>query len=447
MKKFVVLVLLVVGLVGYLLWTWDGTGPSINWNPPAAVGKAAKIDIGVNDQGRGLRLVQVSVKQGSLQKVIVDKQYPAVLWPWEKGQEKDLFTIAMEELLKDPGVKQGQLEIQITAVDQANLFFFDHTTVATKTLKFDTRPPQVAALSQQHYIRQGGSEAILYRVSEDATQSGVRVGDNVFMGYPVPEQGADVRICIFALSFDQPVDTPMFLWAEDEAGNRAQVNFWKKVFPTSFRRRQMPITDSFMQAVVPEILSHTEEVSEQGTLLESYLEINRKLRQLNNDQITKLGRVSAPHRLWSEPFLQLTNSQVEAVFADQRTYFYNGKEIDQQTHLGFDLATTAQSPVEASNDGVVVYADYLGIYGNCVVVDHGLGLQSLYGHLSSIEVERGQKVTRGQRLGRTGQTGLAGGDHLHFSIVLQGVQVNPIEWWDPKWVERHLISKLTGETS
>ncbi len=357
------------------------------------------------------------------------------------------FTIAVEDLLKSPGLKQGELEIQITAVDQANIFIFDHSTSSQRNLRYDSHPPQLAVLSQQHYIRQGGSEAILYRISPDAKASGVLVGGNSFTGYPAPGAPADNRICIFALSYDQPVDTPMFLWAEDQAGNRAQINFWKKVFPTAFRKREMPIADSFMQAVVPEILAHTDEISEKPSLIESYLEINRKLRKLNNDQISQLGRQSAPRKLWSKPFIQLTNSQVEAVFADQRTYFYNGKQVDQQTHLGFDLATSAQNPVEASNDGIVVYADYLGIYGNCVIVDHGLGLQSLYGHLSSIDVQKGQQVTAGQTLGRTGQTGLAGGDHLHFSLTLQGIQVNPVEWWDAKWVELHVLAKLAGKTS
>jgi murein DD-endopeptidase MepM/ murein hydrolase activator NlpD len=353
----------------------------------------------------------------------------------------------LEDLLKTASLKQGDFEILVQAVDQANLFTFDRTTQAKTNLRFDSRPPQVAALSQQHYIRQGGCEAILYRVSSDAKASGVLVGGNAFVGYPVPGGPAENRICIFALSYDQAVETPMFLWAEDQAGNRAQINFWKKVFPNTFRKRDMPITDSFMQAVVPEILAHTDEVTEKGTLIETYLEINRKLRKSNNDQISQLGRASAPQRLWSKPFIQLTNSQVEAVFADRRTYFYNGKQVDQQTHLGFDLATSAQNPVESSNDGTVVHADYLGIYGNCVIVDHGLGLQSLYGHLSSIDVEKGQKVTAGQTLGRTGQTGLAGGDHLHFSLVLQGIQVNPVEWWDAKWVELHVLAKLAGKTS
>jgi murein DD-endopeptidase MepM/ murein hydrolase activator NlpD len=133
---------------------------------------------------------------------------------------------------------------------------------------------------------------------------------------------------------------------------------------------------------------------------------------------------------------------VESKFADHRTYFYQGKEVDQQVHLGFDLAVTQKIPVLAGNDGRVVFADYLGIYGNCVVVDHGMGVQSLYGHLSSIEVKAGDTVKKDQRIARSGMTGLAGGDHLHFSIQLQGHPVNPVEWWDPHWIEDRVTRKL-----
>ena len=91
---------------------------------------------------------------------------------------------------------------------------------------------------------------------------------------------------------------------------------------------------------------------------------------------------------------------------------------------------------------MVVFADFLGIYGNCVILDHGLGVQSLYAHMSTIGVKVGDSVTKGQELGRTGSTGLAGGDHLHFTMLLQGVPVNPVEWWDPHWLQDRVNRKI-----
>jgi len=121
---------------------------------------------------------------------------------------------------------------------------------------------------------------------------------------------------------------------------------------------------------------------------------------------------------------------------------YDGQSVDQQDHLGFDLASTSRAEIPAANDGTVVLARYFGIYGNAVVIDHGFGLLSLYGHLSNLAVEEGQKVERGQAIGRSGATGLAGGDHLHFTILLHGLAVNPREWWDGHWIHDRLELKL-----
>src|SRR4029079_14899775 len=144
---------------------------------------------------------------------------------------------------------------------------------------------------------------------------------------------------------------------------------------------------------------------------------------------------------WSGPFVQLGNSQVEASFADYRTYVYNGKEVDQQVHLGYDLAVTANTPVLAANAGKILNASWLGIYGNCVIIDHGMGIASLYGHLSSFDVKVGDTVTKGQQIGRTRMTGLAGGDHLHFTMLVSGHPVNPVEWWDSHWIQDRVERK------
>jgi murein DD-endopeptidase MepM/ murein hydrolase activator NlpD len=155
-----------------------------------------------------------------------------------------------------------------------------------------------------------------------------------------------------------------------------------------------------------------------------------------------LAESSAPAFLWNERFLQMPNTQVMSTFADRRTYLYEGRPVDEQTHLGYDLASTRRASVPAANNGIVVLARYFGIYGNAVVIDHGFGLMSLYGHLSSIAVSEGEEVARGQSVGRSGQSGLAGGDHLHFTMLLQGLPVNPVQWWDAHWIRDRLSTKL-----
>jgi len=170
--------------------------------------------------------------------------------------------------------------------------------------------------------------------------------------------------------------------------------------------------------------------------------LNHDLRETNSNQLKNLGSTSKPEFMWEGAFVQLSNSQVEAFFADHRTYVYHGKVVDTQYHLGFDLAVTKHYPVEAANSGMVILAEYFGIYGNTIVIDHGYGLQSLYAHLSSFGAKKGDYVRKGQMIAKSGMTGLAAGDHLHFSMLLHGVQVNPVEWWDRDWVESRISERL-----
>ena len=161
------------------------------------------------------------------------------------------------------------------------------------------------------------------------------------------------------------------------------------------------------------------------------------------EKIASFASQTAPAILWGgQPFHPFTNTGVQSAFADYRTYTYKGKDVDQQVHLGFDLASYAGTPIVASNAGKVVFAEELGIYGNCVILDHGMGVQSLYAHLSTIEVAVGQDVAKEQQLGRSGMTGMAGGDHLHFTMLVNGQMVNPVEWWDPHWIEDRIMRKL-----
>jgi murein DD-endopeptidase MepM/ murein hydrolase activator NlpD len=189
-------------------------------------------------------------------------------------------------------------------------------------------------------------------------------------------------------------------------------------------------------------MSQTPSLTDQGDLLKNFLAINRDLRKANNQALVELAQKSRPEFLWKEPFLQLSNSQVEAAFADHRIYKYHGQEIDRQDHLGYDLATVARAPVAASNDGRTLMAQYFGIYGNTIAVDHGYGLISLYGHLSAFNVKDDDAVKRAQTIAQSGETGLAGGDHLHFSMILQGTQVDAREWWDPHWIRDRIQAKL-----
>jgi hypothetical protein len=327
------------------------------------------------------------------------------------------------------------------------------TRTVTKDIQVRLEPPRIAVLSTHHYVNHGGSEMVVYRATPADVASGVRVGDLEYPGFPASGAGvtgADptLKVAFFALLYDQPLNTPIVAFARDDAGNQAKATFVDNVFEKPFKKSRIEIDDKFINRVVPDIIEHSPELKmtappqDSPEMLAAFLRVNGELRKINTDEIAAFAAKTSPNKLWEGPFTQLGNSKVEASFADHRTYIYKGKEVDQQTHLGFDLAVTEHVPVLAANDGIVLNASWLGIYGNCVIIDHGLAVQSLYGHLMSFDVKVGDKVTRGQTLGRSDSTGLAGGDHLHFTMLVGGRMVNPVEWWDAHWMADRVDRKL-----
>jgi murein DD-endopeptidase MepM/ murein hydrolase activator NlpD len=350
-------------------------------------------------------------------------------------------------------LQAGAAKIVVSATRPSFLNLRQLSSSASKDFQVRLEPPRIAVLSTKHYVNHGGAEMVVYKATPADVASGVRVGDVEYPGFPVAGagvEGADptVKLAFFALLHDQPLNIRIQAFARDEAGNETKVTFVDNVFEKPFKKSRIQLDDKFINRVVPEILEHAPELKlatpAEGTpeMLQAFLKINGELRRLNGDQIAAMAAKTSPAKLWDGPFVQLGNSKVEASFADHRTYIYDGKDVDQQVHLGFDLAVTEHVPVHAANSGTIINASWLGIFGNCVVIDHGMGVQTLYGHLMSFDVAVGDKVTRGQQIGRSDSTGLAGGDHLHFTQLVGGRMVNPVEWWDAHWIADRIERKL-----
>jgi murein DD-endopeptidase MepM/ murein hydrolase activator NlpD len=442
MKVLIVLVVLVlVGAMATFAATfkrWEGQAPQAMFDRDVtSLGRSPSLGLKIEDPATGLKNVTIRLKQKDQEVVLVDESFDRAA-P-EKSKSYDVGQLIKEKYK----VQDGPATLSVSVSDHAlRNFLGGNRTDVTKDFTFDSQPPRVEVLDGQHYINQGGSECVVYRVSEDAQVSGVQVGPYFFPSYPANLPDKNVRFAVFALKYDLPADTPMKVIARDAAGNEATAEFWHKVFPKAFRSRDIPLDDNFIQKAVSEIMGHTQEIQDQGEPVKTFVEINSKLRRQNHETIEKLAKESPGQFLWNGAFLQLSNSKVESFFADRRTYIYQGKAVDQQDHVGFDLSVVMQYPIEAANDGKVVLADYFGIYGNTVLIDHGTGLISLYGHMSSIDVKPGQMVKKKDVLGKSGATGLAAGDHLHFGLFLHGVPVNATEWWDAKWIQDHVLDRL-----
>ena len=348
------------------------------------------------------------------------------------------------------GLMNGPVSLKVEAARKTLFGLRTAHSDLRRELTARVDPPRVSVISIHHFINLGGAEFVVLKATPEDVDAGVLVGDARYRFYPGSAVGIGdpaMRVGFFALRHDQDVNTPITAYASDLAGNEAKAPVEHRPFVKKFVQSNIPIDRTFLDRVVPAIASMTPDLkidtASPDGLLKGFLEINGNLRKKNNDFIASLAAKSEPRLLFTEAFKQMMNSQVESRFADRRTYFFDNKEIDRQVHLGFDLATVQQAPVHAANDGRVVHADFLGIYGNCVIIDHGLGVQSLYGHLSQIGVKAGDQVKKDQEIGRTGSTGLAGGDHLHFTMLVQGVPVNPVEWWDQHWLQDRVLRKIS----
>jgi len=425
---FILAIVVVLGTGGFLLLR-DLSAPTLTLSPASGpVSVKHPLTITVADGGVGLKSLQVTALQGGAAIELLSRDYPA-------------GTTQVTEILPlvGKGLQEGALELQLRAVDHARIRFGSGNAVEqTASLVIDNQPPQVAVLTPQHNLNQGGVGVAVYTLSEEPAMTGVKVGERVFPAYRQP---SGAYVCFFALPWNMPpaAFVPKVL-AADRAGNERSVGLYYHVNPRQFPTDRINITPEFLaNKIVPDFQQFFPEFSDP---LELFLKVNRDLRKENLAKVLEIGQQSAATPLWSGVFLRQPNAAVPGFFAQPRTYLHNGMIIDHQTHLGIDLASTARAPVPAANAGKVVFAGDLGIYGNCVILDHGLGLQTLYGHLSQIEVKVGDIVAKGQAMGRTGTSGLAGGDHLHFDVLVSGQQVNPIEWWDPSWIKNNVTDKL-----
>jgi murein DD-endopeptidase MepM/ murein hydrolase activator NlpD len=436
----VLLLIVAIGLlVGayYLAPRFERSSPQIRL-PDSDVLGLSTVEIAIGDAGAGLKSVTATLSAGGSDHMLVSEQYA------QPVSEKK-FTVDLSSKLA--ALKEGPAVLRVSARD-ASLwnFFRGNETVIQKNLTIDLTPPTVELIAEDRYVNFGGVGAIVYKASADTTASGVRIGGYLFPGFKgqIKDQ-PDYFIALFAHPYNVPADAKAVLVATDKAGNSRQIPLVYELKNVNYRKSSIPVSESFLQNKVAPLLQDVG--ARQGAPKDIFVAVNKKLRKENEDRIIAVTSKATPSILWKGAFHQLSNSKVEANFADQRTYVYNHEPIDTAYHLGYDLSVTKHYPVEAANSGTAAFVGDLGIYGNAVILDHGLGLFTLYGHLSSMDVKVGDAVKDRQIIGKTGETGLAAGDHLHYGVYLSGVAVLPVEWWDPKWIDDNISPKLAGKSS
>uniref|UniRef100_UPI00405632D8 M23 family metallopeptidase n=1 Tax=Candidatus Electronema sp. TaxID=2698783 RepID=UPI00405632D8 len=389
------------------------------------IGGAADLPVRAADSKSGVRRIAVTVFQNGTAYPLFSREFPRQSWLKQAGPAEVRETVKMDA--KGLGLKEGAAELVVMTED----FSLKRNSAELRLpVTVDSAPPAITVEHAQMHLLQGGSGIVVYSSSEPLARHGVVIDKLFFRGFPLHGKERQ-HIAYIALPWDsaKPEDTRVV--GADQAGNQGQAPFSVHFKKAKEKRDRIEISEGFLEKKMPEFQQHYPEMK--GTPLEQYLFVNQKVRVWNAEKIAEACRNTAEEQLWQDRFLRMPGAG-RAAFADQRTYYHKGQEIDQQTHLGIDIASTARAEIRAANRGRAVFADYLGIYGNVVILDHGQGLSSLYSHLSRIETSVGKLVEKNEIIGRSGTSGMAAGDHLHFSMLVHGIFVTPVEWWDQNWI-------------
>jgi murein DD-endopeptidase MepM/ murein hydrolase activator NlpD len=419
------------GLAAVAVLVWLAAGrldfddPTVTLKTPVeVVGAKTVLTVAAGDQGSGLKEIKVTFSQGDKSKVVAERTFPPGGGPGETVE----IPVTLEP--KALGFAEGKAGLTVEARDRSwrNLFR-GRTASLSQEVVIDLVPLTLGFKAVSHLLHAGGTGAMCYRLNKEVKESGVLVGNRFYQGYPNPKGTKGEYVVLFPVPQEGAADFRVELVARPPQGTEVKQVVSLHAKPRKWRHDNINLSDGYLRQVAARF-----PVANPNDLMGAYLEVNRNLRRHNHEKFQMISSNSNPQPLWSGAFKRFFGKPM-ARFGDRRSYVYQNKVVDQQTHLGEDLASLVQSPVYAGNGGAVVLAEPLGIYGQTVILDHGLGVFSSYSHLSQIDVKVGDRVEKGAVLGRTGTTGLAFGDHLHFAINLQGEFVDPLEWWDPHWLK------------
>lgn len=439
MKKFSssITVIFAVIIIAGLCWLYFGNylereEPAVKFNQDISViGKQKKIEITFSDQKSGLSQINVEIIQDNKGRILAVENIPS------RGAKQKIISSTLDTATLK--LHDGPAVIKFTATDHS---LFKNQTILSQSVKIDTVPPQIFLLNSINNVNQGGTCFVAYRISKPAALTGIYINDYFTPGYTTLVDNKPTSLAYFAMPIDATITkTAIKVFARDTAGNESIIAIPCLIKEKKFRADKMNLSETFLQQKMPEFQAMVPTL--QGkTPLEVFTYVNDQMRDDNFRTLQKICQKSSPNKLWEGTFLRMPRAQPMALFGDKRTYMVGNNAIANSLHVGVDLASTTHAPIEAANNGIVVFAGTLGIYGNAVMIDHGQGLFSLYGHLSAINTTVGKTVKKEEVIGISGISGLAGGDHLHFSILAGGQFVNPQEWWDPHWIEDNVNKKM-----
>ena len=443
MKKFnssvtimasVIVVIIIIAGLGWLYWGnyLERETPSIKADQDfSMIGKQKKLEITFTDQKSGISQISAEIIQDNKGRILAAENIVS------RGSKQKTISLTIDTVALK--LHDGPAQIKFTATDHS---LFKNQTILSQPVKIDTIPPQIYLLNPVNHVNQGGTCFIAYRLTKPAAITGIYVNDYFTPGYTTMVDNKPTSLVYFAIPNDaSKTKTTIKVFVRDIAGNESSIAIPCLIKEKKFRSDKMNLSEAFLQQKMPEFQAMVPAL--QGkTPTEVFIYVNGQIRNDNFQTIRAICQKTSPQKLWEGTFLRMKGAKPMALFGDKRTYIISNKAIADSVHAGVDLASNAHAAIEAANNGIVVFAGTLGIYGNTVIIDHGQGLFSLYSHMSVINAPLGKSVKKEEVIGQSGISGLAGGDHLHFSIIAGGQFVNPQEWWDPHWINDNINKKM-----
>jgi len=388
---------------------------------------------------RALKSYEVLVSDGENSVVVANEMI------LEPNQQKRIIDIeypkkAIDGVMLNPKAKE--FTVVVKATDRSNWRFFQgNSTVKKISVEVDYKRPEVNILANSYSVTRGGSGLIVFQVKDEALKE-FYVESNGRKFKSVPYQADGYYATLVAWPFNQE-NFSVRVVAEDMAGNKRSVNVPFYLIAKKYKVSWIEAKDKFIDGKISDLADSDPQFALIKDRVQKFKAINEDMRKANEDLIHSLASKVSSDMVdsWSvKPFYPLKNAAKVASYGDERHYYYKNKsnEISKSYHVGLDLASTKMANIISSNPGRVVYSDYNGIYGNMPMIDHGMGLYTLYGHCSNILVQENDEIAAGTPIAQTGVSGLALGDHLHFGVLVQGIEVRPEEWMDKKWIRNNI---------
>lgn len=427
-----------IGTIGFMSFSplFEREDPKLTLSHDSYWNFQDPIKVNVEDMS-GLKSFTATIVGDHDEWVVVDEATPS-------KETKRSF-----EVLPPKGKRNAESQsvvLKIEATDNSLWGLFMGNTIKKEaTLVIDQRRPVLSVIASSYKIQKGGSAIVVFK-AEDAHMESLKIETTVgktFIAQPFYKKG------YYASLLAWPVQSESFtatVVARDKAGNETRGSIPLRLKDHAYKVSKIELSDAFLDGKIAELASVYEQTVGVNDRLEQFRIINEKVRADNEKVIhtitSKVSNVMI-NDFRPVPFYPLVNGQKVADFGDHRIYSYKGQEnISQAYHMGLDLASIHLGAITSSNGGKVVFSAPNGIYGNLPIIDHGFGLYTLYGHCSEVHVHKNDSVSTAQEIGKTGMSGYAMGDHLHFGILVQGIEVRPEEWMDSKWIQDNITSVI-----